>query len=177
MGDYRLGVDTSVSLPLISLKWQLAWTARIRSAMGCISSRHGFTSFGAKFAGFGAFLAVFHVVFRALAAARLAGCSAQRADRVSLCAMTGDGGCCQATNIGAFQVQCNAAGHRLWLVFIQASRRTLEARGSTVIAGAKTFNFFLAQHVHFLWSLPKIRQMNHSEIQAGCRCTRTQRID
>lgn len=118
--------------------------------MGCFSSRHGVTSISAKLAGLGASFAVFHVVFRALGAARLAGLGAQRANRVSLCALARNGGCCQTTNIGTFQVQCNATGHRFRLVFIQASGCALEARSRTVVAGAKTFNFFLAQHVGFL---------------------------
>jgi hypothetical protein len=115
--------------------------------MGCISPRHGATSSSAELAGLCAFLAVIHSVFRAFGAARLACLGAQGADCVPVCALTRDGGCCQATNIGALQVQCNATGQRLWLVFIQASGYALEARSSTVIAGAKTFNFFLAQHV------------------------------
>lgn len=144
--------------------------------MGCLSLRHGVTSISASLAGLGAFLAVFHVVFRALIAARLAGLGTQRADRVSLCALARDGGCCQATNIGTFQVQCNATGHRLWLVFIQASGCALEARSSTVVAGPKTVNFFLAQHVGFLWCLPNLRHMNHHQSEADRRCASAQKL-
>lgn len=140
-----------------------------------VSTRHGVTSFSAKPAGLSAFLAVFHVVFRALAGARLAGLGAQRADRFSLCALARDGGCCQATDVCTFQVQFNATDHRLWLIFVQASGCALEARSSTVVAGAKTVNFFLAQHACFLWCLPKLRPMNHPEREAGRRCARVQR--
>lgn len=117
--------------------------------MGYLSSRHGATSSSAELAGLCAFLAVIHSVLRAFGAARLAGLGAQRANCISLCPLSRDGGRCQATNIGAFQVQCNAAGQRLWLVLIQTSRCALEARSSTVVAGTKTFNFFLAQHFFF----------------------------
>jgi hypothetical protein len=144
--------------------------------MGCLSSCHGFTSLSAELAGLGAFLAVFHSVFRALRAARLAGFSAQRADCVTVFALTRDRRCCQAANIGAFQVQCNAVGHRLWLIFIQTIRCALEARSSTVVAGLKTFNFLLTQHDHFLWSLPKMRHMNHPESEAGRRCANAQKL-
>gem|GEM_PF-4774401 len=147
----------------------------VRRDIGCLSSRHGATSSSAELAGLCAFLAVIHSVFRAFGAARLAGLGAQRADRVSLCALTRDGGCCEATNVSTFQVQSNAVGQRLWLIFIQASGCALEARSSTVIAGAKTFNFLLAQHVHFLWVLPKMRHMNLPESEVGRRCACVQK--
>ena len=137
--------------------------------------RHGGTSIGADLAGLDAFLAVFQVAFRALAAARLAGLGAQRADCVSLCALTRDGCCCQATNVSTFQVQCNAVGQRLWLIFNQASGWALKVRSSTVTAGTKTFNFFLAQHQHILWSLPKMWHMNIPERDDGCRCACVQK--
>lgn len=144
--------------------------------MGCISSCHGATGSSAELAGLRAFFAVIHNVFCAFGAARLAGLGAQRADSVALSTLTRDGGCCQATNIGALQVQSNAVGHRLWLVFIQASGCALEARSSTVVAGAKTFNFFfLTQHAHFLWILPKMRRMNLPENEDGRQRVSAQR--
>ena len=142
----------------------------------CPLSHHGVTGISAELAGLGAVFAVVHSVFRAFGAARLAGLGAQRADCVSLCALTRDGRRCQVTNIGAFQVQSNAAGHCFWLIFMQASGCALEARSSTVVAGAKTFNFFLTQHVHFLWIFPKIRQVNTTGYEAGRRCASAQKL-
>ncbi len=165
--------DHAAAQAALKTKAIVVW---LRCDMGCLSSHHGVTSCSADLAGFGTVFAVIHVVFRAFGATRLAGLGAQRADRVALCALTRDGGCCQSTNVSTFQIQRNASGHRLWLIFIQASRCALEARSSTVIASAKTINLFLTQHVHFLWVLPKIRCLNLSENEEGRRCVSAQRL-
>ncbi len=121
---------------------------------------------GATLAGVGAAFAVVHRVLCALGCAGFAGLGAKRKYRLHVFAARRDRPRCQPANIGAFQVQPDAANHRFGVTLFKAGSSTLKAGRRALVAGTKAFDLFLTKH-NFLFELPDIRQLHHLQRGAG----------
>ena len=101
---------------------------------------------GAALAGVGAAFAVVHRVLCALGCAGFARLGAKRKYRLHVFAARRDRPRCQPANIGAFQVQPDAANHRFGVTLLKAGSSTLKAGRRALVAGAKAFDLFLTKH-------------------------------
>lgn len=124
------------------------------------------TGNGAALAGVGAAFAVVHRVRRALGCAGFARLGAKRKYRRHMFAARRDRPRCQPANIGAFQVQPDAANHWFGVTLLKTGRSTLKASRRALVAGAKAFDLFLTKH-KFLFELPDVRLLNYLQHCAG----------
>jgi len=121
---------------------------------------------GAALAGVGAAFAVVQRVLCALVCAGFAGLGTKRKYRLHVFAARRDRPRCQPANIGAFQVQPDAANHRFGVTLFKAGSSTLKAGRRALVAGAKAFDLFLTKH-NILFDLPNIRQRHDLQRSAG----------
>ena len=96
--------------------------------------------------GFGAFLAMCHVMFGAFVAARLADVSAKRTDRFGVGATPSHGCCSQCTDLGAIHIQCNALGHHLDNRFMQTGNGAVVTGHRARVACFNAGLVFLVRH-------------------------------
>jgi len=87
-----------------------------------------------------------HAVLLALRCAAAAGCRAKCADGLPVFPAPGQRRSRQRTNVGAFEVQSDAARHWFWVSLLQASRRALQARCGTFMACAQACFFDWVEH-------------------------------
>jgi len=107
---------------------------------------HGLAGFGAALAGLCAAPAVLHGVAAAFRATAFASVPAKSAYRLHLLTAPGDGRGGKAADVGAFQIQRDAARHRLGIRLLQAGCSTLQTCCSALIARLQTCFMILDLH-------------------------------
>ena len=140
--------------PLLIFMERRGTVNSMREGVGSVSQ--SVAGNGAALAGVGAAFAVVHRVLCALGCAGFARLGAKRKYRLHVFAARRDRPRSQPANIGAFQVQADAANHRFGVTLLKAGRSTLKAGRRALVAGAKAFDLFLTKH-NFLFELPDIR--------------------
>ena len=101
------------------------------------SVRHRQAGLGTALARLSTTLAVIHAVLAALCIAATASVRAERADGLHVFTASGHRRSGESADVGAFQIQSDAARHGFWVSLRQTGHRALQACRSAFVACAK----------------------------------------
>lgn len=111
---------------------------------------------GTALAGLCAFLAVSCLMLCTLVAAGLADVSAKLANLLRELATTRHVGCCHAADFGAIHVECDAPGHCLDVLLLQAGDSAMVTSSSAAVAGIDASLEFFVRHLVLLHGVENI---------------------
>jgi hypothetical protein len=114
-------------------------------------------------ASLGAGLTMVHLMLSTLICAGFANIRTDRANRLGHVTVSRHVACCKSAHLRAIHVECNASGHHLDVVFLQARSRTIVTSCCTLIACVNTCLKLLLRHRSLLIS--KIAVIDVSRMQ------------